>query len=77
MMRLQESLENISLWVLMRQSVAFEDMMSVTFFPHLESCFAQLLQFALAADCCVLHYDGCISCTLQLAEKLNIKMVVC
>ena len=47
------------------------------FFPHRESCFAQLLQLALAADCCVLHYDGCISCTLQLAEKLNVKMVVC
>ena len=47
------------------------------FFPHHESYFAQLLQLALAADCCVSHYDGCTSCTLQLAEKLNIKMVVC
>ena len=47
------------------------------FFPHHEGCFAQLLQLALAAECCVLDYDGCISCASQIAEKLNIKMVVC
>lgn len=78
MMCLQESLEKNSVWVLMRQCVAFEDIMTnVCSSLNHEGCFAQLLQLALAAECCALDYDGCISCASQIAEKLNIKMVVC
>lgn len=39
--------------------------------------FHQLLQLAGATKCCVLHQDGCISCALELAKRLDFKIVVC
>jgi hypothetical protein len=45
--------------------------------PHHGDSFAQIAQLGLADECCVLHYDGCIRCALQLAKDMDIKMVVC
>ena len=45
--------------------------------PHHGDSFAQIAQLGMALECCVLHYDGCIRCALQLAKDMDIKMVVC
>ncbi|CAF9921144.1 hypothetical protein IMSHALPRED_005094 [Imshaugia aleurites] len=37
----------------------------------------QIQRLAMAWECCVLHREGCISCALAVAKRLNIKMVVC
>ncbi len=39
--------------------------------------FHQLLQLAVAVECCILHQDGCLSCAIELARRLDIKIVVC
>lgn len=37
----------------------------------------QMLQLAVSRECCILYRDGCISCALALAERLDVKMVIC
>ncbi len=39
--------------------------------------FHQLLPLAAAVECCILHQDGCLSCAMELAKRLDIKIVVC
>lgn len=44
---------------------------------HYGDSLAQMLQLIVSRECSILYRDGCISCALALAKRLDVKMVIC